>query len=73
MKSNIEKSLIPMSLAKPTTSKFVDVPIVVDIPPMIAAKPIGIMTFDTEILYEEKRPPIWASINNDWRVVHEST
>ncbi len=30
----------------PTTSKFVDVPIVVDIPPIIVASPIGSMNPD---------------------------
>ena len=63
MKSNIEKSLIPMSLAKPTTSKFVDVPIVVDMPPMIAANPIGIMTFDTGN-FVRRETPTNMGINN---------
>ena len=36
-----------MSREMPTTSRLVDVPIVVDMPPMIVASPMGIMTPDT--------------------------
>ena len=47
MKSNMPKSRTPVSLAMPTTSRFVDVPIVVDMPPMMVASPIGSMTPET--------------------------
>ena len=45
--SNMPNFSCPRSCAMPTTSRFVDVPIVVDMPPMIVARPIGIMTSET--------------------------
>ena len=45
--SNIVNSCIPRSWEIPTTSRLVDVPIVVDMPPMIVARPMGNMTPDT--------------------------
>ena len=45
--SNMLNLCMPRSLEIPTTSKLVDVPIVVDMPPTIVAKPIGIMTPET--------------------------
>ena len=42
LKSNILKGSIPMSAATLTTSRFVDEPMVVAMPPMMLAKPIGI-------------------------------
>ena len=56
IKSNIEKSRIPVSRARPTTNKFVEVPMVVDMPPMIAAKPIGIITLETGNLVLNETP-----------------
>ena len=46
-KSNMPNSLMPMSCEIPTTSRFVEVPIVVAMPPIIVARPIGNMTSDT--------------------------
>jgi hypothetical protein len=40
----------------PTTSRFVDVPIVVDIPPMIVARPIGNMKPDAGRLVRNAIP-----------------
>ena len=40
----------------PTTSRLVDVPIVVDMPPMIVARPIGSMTPDIENLLRSDAP-----------------
>ncbi len=40
----------------PTTSRFVDVPIVVAMPPMIVASPIGIMTSETGNLTRSEAP-----------------
>ena len=45
--SNNENSCIPRSREIPTTNRLVDVPIVVDIPPMMVARPIGSITPDT--------------------------
>ena len=45
-----------MSRAIPTTSKLVDVPIVVDMPPTIVASPIGSMTPDTGNLARSDAP-----------------
>ncbi len=46
MKSNIPMRLSPMSAATDTTSRFVDVPIVVAAPPIRVATPIGIRIFE---------------------------
>ena len=40
----------------PTTSRLVDVPMVVDMPPMMVARPIGIMTSDTGNLDRSEAP-----------------
>ena len=47
MKSNMPNCFNSRSRAIPTTSKFVDVPIDVDIPPIMVASPIGNMTPET--------------------------
>ena len=54
--SNRLNSCIPMSREIPTTSRFVEVPIVVDIPPIIVASPIGSMTPDTGNLARSEAP-----------------
>ena len=62
----------PRSCAMPTTSRFVDVPIDVDMPPMIVARPIGIMTPDTGELRAQRRADQYRhQQHNDRRVVHE--
>jgi len=54
--SNMPNSCMPMSREMPTTSRLVDVPIVVDMPPMIVARPIGIITPDTGNLERSDAP-----------------
>ena len=46
MKSNMLKASMPMSSATLTTSRLVEVPMVVAIPPRMLAKPIGIRVPD---------------------------
>jgi len=48
-KSNIPILASPMSWATDTTSRFVDVPMTVDVPPMIVANPMGINTEDAGV------------------------
>ena len=40
----------------PTTSKFVDVPMVVDMPPIIVARPIGSNTRETGVFARKEMP-----------------
>jgi hypothetical protein len=44
--SNMAMSATPRSRVIPTTSRLVEVPMVVDMPPMIVARPIGSMNPD---------------------------
>ena len=52
-----------MSWEMPTTSRFVDVPIVVDMPPMMVASPIGIITPDIEN-FERSDAPTMIGMSN---------
>ena len=61
-KSNNWMASSPISLAIPTTSKFVDVPMVVAMPPMIVAIPIGIRTLE-ELIFAFSLTAISAGIN----------
>ncbi len=47
-KSNISKRRIPRSAATATTSRLVEVPIVVPLPPMRVASPIGIKEVEAD-------------------------
>ena len=62
-KSNILKRDIPISAATETTSRFVEVPIVVLIPPTKVAKPIGNKTPEVEDLLLTVAPMSMGSIN----------
>ena len=53
-KSNIENFSTPMSAATETTKRFVEVPIVVHIPPTSVANPIGINTPEGERLVRKE-------------------
>ena len=61
-KSNNCISSSPISFAIPTTKRFVDVPIVVAIPPMIVAIPIGMSTFE-ELIFAFSLTAISAGIS----------
>ena len=61
-KSNNCIASSPISLAIPTTRRFVEVPIVVAIPPIIVAIPIGISTFE-ELIFAFSLTAIKAGIN----------
>ena len=47
---------MPMSWEMPTTRRLVDVPIVVDMPPTMVARPIGIITPETGNLERSDAP-----------------
>ena len=49
MKSNMPMRRSPMSAATDTTSRLVEVPMVVAVPPISVANPIGISTADGEV------------------------
>ncbi len=55
-KSNKPNSCMPMSCEIPTTRRLVEVPIVVDMPPTMVARPIGSMTPDTGNLDRKDAP-----------------
>ena len=62
-KSNMAKRSIPISAATATTSRLVDVPIVVPIPPIRVANPIGSSTPEVGLLLRAAAPINIGSIS----------